>query len=187
MTIPFAAAFRRLALAGACVATCLLLCARPAAASEGEAQVWGQLMLANANAVGDSGQWGPGGQIGVLAGITDFWSILGGVDASYQFASGDAPSAEILGLFAGFRYNLDVFQYVPYLGLSFEDFPQGPPDSTGAQGPQVGAKLSIGLDWRYSRNCSAGAMIELHAPMTHPDRFPIYSTLGANLTYHFRL
>ncbi|QDG54474.1 porin family protein [Persicimonas caeni] len=160
-----------------------------ASASDGYAQLWGALNLANANAVSDNGQWGPGAQIGARVGITDFWSIVGGVEGSYHFAEteDDIPSSQVLGLFGGFRYNLDVFQYVPYVGLAIENFVIAPPDAPGVNRAAVGGKFSLGLDWRYSRNWSLGGMIELHAPLTDPGDFPIYSTIGANLAYHFRL
>ena len=163
--------------------------APPAHASEGEAQVWGALALANANAISETGQWGPGAQLGVLAGITDFWSIAGGVEGSYHFLEqgDDIPASEVVNLFGGFRYNLDIFKYVPYVGLSIVNHILGPPDEPGDTGPVVGAKFTVGLDWRYARHWSAGAMFELHAPLDAPGDFPNYSTLGFNLAYHFRL
>lgn len=191
MTIPTLAS-GRLGLAAAALAfASLLMLPTPAHASEGYAQLWSQLMVANANAAGDSGQWGPGMQLGVGAGITDFWSVAGGVEGSYHFAQTDedaeVPAAQIWGFFGGFRYNLDVFQYVPYVGLSLENFVSRPPNIDGAGGAALGGKLTIGLDWRYARHWSVGGMVELHAPLADPGNFPIYSTLGVNWAYHFRL
>ncbi len=190
MTIPDVAHLRLRLLSPGLLVFCLLMCLPiQASASDGYAQLWSGLALANANGVTDNGQWGPGAQLGARVGITDFWSITGGVEGSYHFAEteDDIPSSEVLGLFGGFRYNLDIFQYVPYLGLSIENFILAPPDAPGESRAGVGAKLSVGVDWRYSREWSLGGMIELHAPLTDPGDFPIYSTLGVNLAYHFRL
>lgn len=185
-TISRAAAFLlpAVALLGA-----LVIGPRSAIASDGEARIWGQLGAANAHGVGDDGQWGPTLQLGAAAGITDFWVIAGGIEGSYHFAENadDIPSHEVVGLFAGFRYNLDIFKYVPYLGLSLVNYFSRPPFSAGDEGGGLGAKLSVGVDWRYDRNWSAGGMIELHAPLSDPADFPIYSTIGINLSYHFRL
>jgi hypothetical protein len=157
-------------------------------ASEGYAQTWGGLTAANANQLGDSGQWGAGVQLGFRAGISDFWSFSGGVEGSYHLLGADeAPNSEVLNLFAGFRYNLDVFQYVPYVGLSVVNFVARPPAAPGDTGALVGGKLTVGVDWRYSREWSLGGMIELHAPLVEPSNFPIYSSAGVNLAYHFRL
>jgi hypothetical protein len=173
----------------------LMVLSAPAAASasDGYAQFWGGLNLANANAASDGAQWGPGAQVGARFGISDFWSIIGGVGGSYHLETEDAPASEVLGLFGGFRYNLDVFQYIPYVGLSVENFIFAPPDEPDAEGQtgetrsMVGGKFSVGMDWRYSRNWSVGGMVELHAPLVDPANFPIYSTIGLNVAYHFRL
>ncbi len=167
------------------------LVALPNSTHAADGQVWGGLAVANANDGADGGQWGPGAQLGFRAGISDFWSFVGGVDTSYHFSSTDddleVPSAEVLGLFGGFRYNLDIFQYIPYVGLSLVNFAAAPPTEPGEEVSRVAAKLSVGVDWRYSREWSVGGVVELHAPLDEPDAFPFYSTLGVNLAYHFRL
>jgi hypothetical protein len=172
----------------------LMAAPQAASATDGYAQLWGGLNLANANAASEGGLWGPGAQLGARFGISDFWSIVGGVEGSYHFETDDAASTEVLGLFGGFRYNLDVFQYIPYVGLSIENFivappdePQSPDQPDQAYESMVGGKFSVGVDWRYSREWSVGGMIELHAPLVDPTDFPVYSTIGLNLAYHFRL
>lgn len=170
----------------------LLLSPAEAQASPGEAQVWGGAAITNANKVGTGGQWGLGLQLGALADITDFWSIFGGVDTGHHFATSldsdtELPAAQILGVFAGFRYNLDLFKYVPYVALSIENYIATPPIDPGESVPNVGAKLSVGMDWRFDRHYSLGALIELHTTIEDIADLPIYSTLGANFTYHFRL
>jgi len=168
--------------------------AAPAEASDGYAQTWAGLMLANANDATPDGQWGAGIQLGFLAGITDFWSIVGGVETSYHLATSidgdppiDVPATQVLGLFAGFRYNVDIFKYVPYVGLAIENFPLGPRPPEASAAARIGAKLSVGLDWRFERDYSFGALIELHSALDAPDEFPMYSTVGVNFSYHFRL
>jgi hypothetical protein len=73
------------------------------------------------------------------------------------------------------------------VGLGIENYVLGPPDEPGESGPRVGGKLTVGVDWRYDRNYSLGAMIEIHTAFDDPGDFPIYSTLGLNWSYHFRL
>ncbi|AWV89375.1 outer membrane protein with beta-barrel domain [Bradymonas sediminis] len=172
----------------------MLLRPAPAQASEGYAQTWGGLMLANSNDSKPGGQWGAGAQFGFAAGITDFWSIVGGVETSYHLATTsdddppeDIPGMQVLGLFAGFRYNVDIFKYVPYVGLAIENFPLGPRPPSATTASRIGAKLSVGLDWRVNRDYSFGALVELHSALDAPADFPIYSTVGVNLSYHFRL
>lgn len=170
------------------------LWAPPAQASEGYAEAWGALLGGNANRVGPNGQWGLGTQLGARAGINDFWSIVGGVDLAWQLATTidadppiDVPATAMLGFFGGFRYNLDMFTYVPYVGLALENYVQAPGDQQGESGPNLGAKLTIGLDWRFAREYSFGALIELHTALDDPAAFPIYSSAGLSFGYHFRL
>src|SRR5690554_1597484 len=166
----------------------------PAQASEGYAQTWGGLMLANSNDSKPGGQWGAGAQFGFAAGITDFWSIVGGVETSYHLATTsdddppeDIPGIQVLVLFAAFRYNVVIFIYGPYVGLALENFPLGPRPPSASTASRIGAKLSVGLDWRVNRDYSFGALVELHSALDDPAEFPIYSTVGVNFSYHFRL
>lgn len=181
-------------IVGAILCFGVLLWPNTAQASDGYAQTWGGVMLANANNAAPGGQWGAGVQLGFAAGITDFWSIVGGAETSYHLATStdadppvDVPAIQVLGLFAGFRYNVDIFKYVPYVGLALENFPFAPRDAAQTVTSRIGAKLSVGLDWRFDRNYSFGALIELHSALDTPSEFPLYSTVGANFSYHFRL
>ena len=187
------ARFARLAAAAALFFSLLSAAPHPAHASQGDAEVRVSLMGANAGRVSNQGpQLGFGGQAGVGFDISDFWSIDFGAEALYHPSAkpGDKPleSMVVQDVFAGFRYNLDIFVYVPYVGLSAVAYGLTPRTQRAeAQRPGVGAKLTVGLDWRFQRHWSLGAMAELHALELQFSNFPGYASIGLNLSYHFRL
>jgi hypothetical protein len=160
-----------------------------ASASKGYARTWAGVMGANVNTASERGQWGPGLELGFGAGITDFWSVIATAQGSYHLALEDEgiDAAPVAALGAGFRYNLDVFKYVPYLGLAVNTFVVKPAPGDGALRGDVSLRGTIGCDWRYDRNWSVGVKVDIHSPLTAPGNFPIYSTAGINLAYHFRL
>ncbi len=164
-----------------------------ARASQGDLAIWLDTSLANAHAVTDEGpQLGAGAQVGALVGISDFWGLVVGLEGAYHFpVSYDEDSLDgmsVQGLFAGFRYNLDIFAYVPYVSLAIGEYLPGPPPEPGeAQRPTVGPRLTIGVDWRFDRYWSFGVNADLHALNFSVAPFPNYSTIGVALGYHFRL
>lgn len=87
----------------------------------------------------------------------------------------------------GVRYNLDVFTYVPYAGLGITGYIDTPLVDDGPAATNLGAKFIIGVDWRFDRHWSLGFKAELHALATDLGRYPIYSTVGLNVAWHFRL
>ena len=173
------------------LATFLTVTALPshAEASKGYARTWLGVMAANVNTASPRGQWGPGFELGFGAGITDFWSIIATAQGSYHLALEDEEleAAPVSSLAAGFRYNLDVFKYVPYLGLAVNTFVVKPSQRDGALRGDISLRGTVGCDWRYDRNWSLGLKIDLHAPLTASGAFPIFSSAGLNLAYHFRL
>lgn len=163
-------------------------------ASEGEAAISlssGYTQLSR----GDRGlQFGAGAQALATVGVSDFFALRAGAETAYLFErdfEGADVSAEPLVLqnvFAGLRYNLDIFEYVPYVALSIVMHQQGPPSELGTPPRStLGAKASIGLDWRMSRYWSVGGRAELHSALSAPSRFPAVGTLQGVLSYHFRL
>jgi hypothetical protein len=91
-------------------------------------------------------------------------------------------------VFVGLRYNLDVFAYVPYVAVSMVLHQRGPVADLGERPiSTLGAKASLGLDWRFTRNWSVGGRVELHAVGSSPRQFPAFGTLQGVLSYHFRL
>lgn len=167
----------------------LLTVSSEAAASKGYARTWVGVMGANVNTASDRGQWGPGLELGFGAGITDFWSITATAQGSYHLALDEEgiDAAPVSSVAAGFRYNLDVFKYVPYLGLSINNFLIKPAPGDGALSADISLRGTVGCDWRYDRHWSVGVKIDLHAPLASPGNFPIFSAAGLNLAHHFRL
>jgi hypothetical protein len=177
-------------LAVACaVAFCALSLPSSAEASKGYARTWVGVLGANVNTASERGQWGPGLELGFGAGITDFWSIIATAQGSYHLALEDEglDAAPVSSVAAGFRYNLDIFKYVPYLGLAVNTFVVKPSQRDGTLRGDVSLRGTVGCDWRYDRNWSIGLKIDLHTPLTASGTFPIYSAVGLNLAYHFRL
>lgn len=159
-----------------------------ARAFSGEGHVYAGPSAANANALGGFGHWGPGAQLGLVLGLSDFWRFTAGLEGSYHFEDADEeiPSFAVLGAFIGLRYALDVFTYIPYVGLAVTTFAAGPPTSPDGGGFELGAKLTVGLDYRFSRFWSLGVLADLHASLTEPAEFPLYSSINLQLGYHFR-
>lgn len=169
-----------------------LLCAS-ALSWPAEARADGQLYLgpvaANLNTLGDGGLWGLGGRFGGQLSMGDFWGVFADVAGSYHFENTDEelPADVVSVLSAGLRYNLDIFAYVPYIGLGATAYLDAPlVDGESAQA-NAGAKFLLGVDWRYDRFWSLGFAAEIHALLTDLDRYPVYSQVGAYLGYHFRL
>lgn len=174
------------------ITTATLVLPSPATASQGDASVWLGAGLSNAPAVNDGPLLGTAGELGVNIDINDFWSLDFGFQSTYHFdkafdqATVDGFYAQ--HLFAGFRYNLDIFTFVPYLGMSAVAFLPGPPrDAASPTQPAVGGKLNLGIDWRFARHWSTGLRAELHLLSNSLDRFPSYNVVGWRVTYHFRL
>lgn len=170
----------------------LALAPSDVAASEGEATVWVAADAANASDTTPAGpQFGVGAQTGISFGVSDFWTLNLGTEAAFHpsVSPGDdqVPSLFVHNLFGGFRYNLDIFTYVPYVKLAAVAYTAAPLVDAGGQRPAVGAKMTVGVDWRFDRNWSLGGMAELHTVSFDVGNFPSYSSVGVRLTHHFRL
>ncbi|RDV39275.1 hypothetical protein DV096_01485 [Bradymonadaceae bacterium TMQ3] len=84
------------------------------------------------------------------------------------------------------RYALDVFTYVPYVGVAGVFYPTGPSSERAPTGEVLGLRATLGADYRYSRERSLGIAIDLHAPLTAPQNLPLYGAIRAYLAWHFR-
>ncbi|MFB6264677.1 MAG: outer membrane beta-barrel protein [Bradymonadaceae bacterium] len=174
-------------------ASLLLLSADTARAAEGDAATWVGAGLANAGAVTDQGPYlGLSAQTGIRFGLADFWNIQVGAEGAHHFPidrrGTTLGTMQVADLFAGFRYNLDVFAYVPYVGASVVAFVQGPRSSADRPSrPGVAGKLEVGVDWRFTRHWSVGAKADLYVLGGSATAFPGYSTVSAVVSYHFHL
>jgi len=147
----------------------------------------------------NQGQFGPGAQFGLSLQLTQFWSLAAGADAGYHFRrtieSRDPDNPTVLApllvtdAWVGATYALDVFRYIPYVGLSLVGYatspPSGPQDTV--LGPDLGAKLTIGLVYRPTRDWSIGSAIEVHSSLLQLGALSLYSQVTVNVGYHFRL
>ncbi|MFU8805060.1 MAG: hypothetical protein ACNA8W_14700 [Bradymonadaceae bacterium] len=177
------------------IAALLALLAMPSTSAEaftGEGHAYAGPSLANANALNGWGHWGPGAQTALVLSLSDFWRLNVGLEGSFHFESAETedeeaiPSFAVLGAFVGVRYALDVFTYVPYVGLAVTSFLAGPRTTPEGGGFDLGAKLTIGLDYRYTRFWSFGVLADLHASFTEPTEIPVYSSINIHLARHFR-
>jgi hypothetical protein len=167
--------------------------AAPAAGSQGDASFHLTGKLANASRSSSEGpQLGAGLQSRLVLGLSDFWGLTFGAETGFHppASPGDdeLDALVVQDVFAGFRYNLDVFVYVPYIELSAVAYPLAPKLSDDRfQRANVGGKLTVGIDWRFDRNWSLGGLVEMHAVGFDMGEFPSYSAIGFNIGYHFRL
>jgi len=150
-------------------------------------------MVANAGNASNSGaQLGGGLRGSALFDISEFWGLeMGGGTVHHPSARpGDRrlPSMTLNHFYSGFRYNIDVFQYIPYAQVSGVAHLPGPPPSPGEPSrARVGFMLSVGVDWRFDRSWSVGVAADLHSVSFQFGNFPNYTALGLQLGYHFRL
>lgn len=176
-----------LILTFALVFLCISHAPRTASALGDSGQLWFGPSFGNLNKLQGGSNWGVGFQIGAQLNINDFWRLVGGLEGSYHFSDDEreVSAHTVTGAFLGARYALDIFQYVPYLGLAVTAYPTRPPAEPTDSGFAAGAKLTIGVDWRLNRDWSLGALADLHMVLTDPSDFPVYSTVNLNLSYHF--
>lgn len=168
----------------------IVFCLLMALSTESQADeltVWAGAGAANLNTLGESGLWGAGAQLGTRLGLNDFWSIALDAGGSYHPESGDLPAEWVALTSLNLRYNLDVFSYVPWLGLGPTFYLDTAPTAEQEIEANVGAKLSLGVDWRTSRESSWTIFAEIHALSTDLNRYPVYSWIGVAWNYHFRL
>ncbi len=170
----------------AVLAAFVALCS-PAAASA-QTSVWAAGHLANLTTLRRGGVLGPGAQLGVNIGISDFFALTADAGASYHFANeeDEIPGDRVLSLAAGLRYNFDVFKYVPYAGLAATAYLDAPLVSEVPARANAGGKLFLGVDWRFDRFWSVGLRGELHTLLSDLSRFPVYTLVGLSGAYHFR-
>ena len=171
----------------ALAAVLVALCWPSYAAAEGS--VWTAAHLANLTTLRRGGVLGPGGQLGLDVGLGQFFAVTTDFTFSHHFANkeDEIPADRVMGLSAGLRYNFDVFKYVPFGGLSVTGYLDTPLVDESVTQVNAGAKLFLGIQWRFSRFWSTGIRGELHALFSDLNRFPIYTLAGVTFGYHFRL
>lgn len=169
-----------------------LLCA-PGSAYADEGEFWFGPAAANLSDF-EVGVWGVGGQAGAQWQFDDFWGLFADYTLTYHFSAdpvseeGETIPADLVNaLGVGIRYNLDLFTYVPYFGLAAMGYLDAPQIADEGLNANAGAKLVLGVDYRYDREWSFGLAGEIHALVSDLSRYPVYTVLSVNLGYHFRL
>lgn len=158
---------------------------RRALAFGGAALVW----LASLPAAASERQWRIGGGAGVAAlrgstagpaidghaayGLSDLFDVHLELLGSRHFKGEDTT---VFSASAGLSYKVDVFQWVPYVGLFGGYYWYGGrPGPNGESGHEAGASIGAGLDYLISRELSLGAQIREHASFTDGLSFPYFN------------
>lgn len=154
--------------------------------SAADTSVWAAGHLANLTTLRSGGVLGPGAQVGVNIGLNDFFALTVDGIASYHFANEEAEidASRVFGLAAGLQYNFDIFKYVPFAGVAATAYLDAP--LVASVSANAGAKLFLGVDWRFHRFWSVGLRGELHALLTDLNTFPVYTLIGLSASYHFK-
>lgn len=182
----------------AAVAAAVLLTVAVASDAEAfgsEGQLWAGAGAANLHHPAPTafGWWGPSLQLGAVVHAGEFLRITADMHGSHHFETEGDDEDEVLdaqsvaGVSLGARYALDVFTYVPYVGLAAAFHPLAPPSQGVPGGEWFSLRATIGLDYRRSREWSVGAAADVHAPMSQPGDFPHYSSIRVHVGWHFRL
>jgi hypothetical protein len=175
---------------------CLLLATlapAPAYAGRTESRLWLGAGASFVRAGTQDAQIGPAGQLGFQLTLSELWSLQLALDLAYPLSStvgqGDdattLPATLIAGGSAGVLYNLDVFTYIPFLGLALTGWAAAPPISREERGPDLGLKLSLGMLYRPERDWSLGAIIDLHTSLLSLGDFSLASTALVQASYHW--
>lgn len=178
---------RSIRYAPACLATMAIVAlSSPASANEG--QFWVGPGVGNLTDF-SVGLWGVGGQAGAQWKFSDFWALTGDYTLTYHFGddSQEIPSDLVNAVGIGLRYNLDVFTYVPYIGLSAMGYLDAPQVADASLEANAGGKFVVGVDYRYSRSWSIGFSGEIHALLSDLSRYPVFTLMTVHIGYNFRM
>lgn len=171
-------------------ALCLLATEAPAFALDG--QSWLGLGPSTHQPGQPYRQFGAGAQLGSALHLGERWGIQAGANALWYAAAKESEQSTSLLLTdvqAGVRYNLDYFQYIPYLALNAviflpRDLPVGNPDDQALASTTFGSRLSLGLTWRPRRTWSLGGQLDLTGAIP---TFGLNSAIWLQVGYHWRL
>ncbi|MEZ4460457.1 MAG: hypothetical protein R3E66_12185 [bacterium] len=176
-----------------CRITALLVALLTSAAASDAAAAEGRLRLAptfaDLNGLGAEGLWGLGGQAGFEWGFADYWAAVVDATGSYHFADDEReiPAQLVTAVALGLRYNIDIFTYVPWISVSGVSYFNQPLVEGLESNVNAGARVGFGVDYRMDRDFAVGVFGELHAPFSDIQNYPIYSNVGINVAWIFRL
>lgn len=145
--------------------------------------------FADLNDLGAEGLWGLGAQVGFEWAFSDFWAVVVDGTGSYHFADDEReiPAQLVSSAALGLRYNIDIFTYVPWVSVSGVGYLNSPMLEDSTQDVAVGARIGFGVDYRIDRDMAVGVFADIHAPFSDIQNYPIYSNIGFNFAWIFRL
>lgn len=145
--------------------------------------------FADLNDLGTEGLWGIGAQAGFEFAFSDYWAGVVDITGSYHFEDSDReiPAQLVSAAALGLRYNIDIFTYVPWMSVSAVSYLNAPLIEGETSSVAAGARLAFGVDYRINRAFSVGAFAEIHAPFSDLQNYPIYSNVGVNVAWIFRI
>jgi hypothetical protein len=136
----------------------------------------------------------PGPLIGAHGayGFGDMFDAIVEVSGSHHYGASDYPpcvnkvracasGTDVFSASAGAAYKIDVFEWIPYVGLlaGYYDY-AGAPGIHGEHGSRFGASVQIGVDYLLMRELALGAEIRWHASFEDGFSLPLFgATLGA--------
>lgn len=104
---------------------------------------------------------GPALSIHAAYELSDFFDLHVEVLASHHAW---ADPTTIGSASVGIEYKIDVFQWVPYVGLyAGLDYYDGRPGPHGEHGMLLGTSIGGGLDYLFSRSFAMGAAVKQHS------------------------
>ncbi len=167
----------------------ILAVATPRAAIAAEGRLRLAPTFADLNDLGAEGLWGLGAQVGFEWAFSDFWAVVVDGTGSYHFEDTERQiSAQLVTSAAlGLRYNIDIFTYVPWVSVSGVAYLNSPLLENSEQQVGAGARIGFGVDYRIDRNMAVGVFADIHAPFSDLQNYPIYSNVGFNFAWIFRL
>lgn len=111
-----------------------------------------------------------------------FWALRVGVDVAEHRST---DSIRLYDLAVGVRYQLDVFEYVPWVDVSPGAYFASGEDAPAAFAAGMGA--AFGIDRLIDRDWLVGAQVRFHQLFGVNDRFPAWMNVGLRVGYRWTL
>jgi hypothetical protein len=133
----------------------------------------------------------PGSDIGPALGVHTAYGVSDYFDLHLEILGsqhGGVDATRIGSASLGISYKIDVFQWIPYVGVSAGAYYyDGTPGPHGEHGFEPGASVGGGLDYLFSRSFSMGAALRQHSSFRGGLSFsPCWAGVCAALTILLR-
>jgi hypothetical protein len=105
-------------------------------------------------------------------GLDDMFDVTAELGGSRH---GVSNGTDVLHATLGVTYKIDVFQWIPYVGVSGGYYHwYGATGPSGQQGGLPGASIQVGLDYLVTRELAVGADIRWHASFQDGFTVPLF-------------